>query len=547
MKRIRSKAAFLLTTGILWSIFSSALFFLPSNAFSTQVYALALSPTPTPTPSTPSSSDLFGLLGNLIVALATIGAAVIAGIFGFRYLRYQTRKAEELECKNRELQQRLDSVSHGQQFTDELEKSRYEDWLVARREAQERERLRKVNARAAAQSIMKQAHTLAERDEAYRKALHADSSISQLQVLDMAHPMNVAEVYVRLSLHQETKLSYDGEQASILAVSQDDPNALLKARLAFIETRVQAAMTPEESLQKYSRCVVLGDPGAGKSTLLKYLALQSIDGKLPNLPSIPIHIALGDFAASTHQDLIAFAAERWDERYDFPEDEAHAYIESHLSDGHALLLLDALDETVIGASDEIAQASYSRVLEAIDRVATRYRNVPMVVTARKAGYYSRAHMSGFTELEVLDFRPKEIKEFVNNWFKYHPAPPKYATAADLNAQFDQNPRIQSLATNPLLLCLIILVYESRQDLPEKRTEIYKQCIETLLFRWDTSRDIRRRRRFRSEHKQQLLTEIAWHFHSQGRRYFPEEDLLRVIANFLPSINLSPQDNKAILS
>ena len=106
--------------------------------------------------------------------------------------------------------------------------------------------------------------------------------------------------------------------------------------------------------------------------------------------------------------------------------------------------------------------------------------------------------------------------------------------------------MQSLASNPLLLSLIIMVYELRQELPERRAEIYRQCIDVLLFRWDTSRDIRRRRKFKAEQKQDLLTEIAWYFHTRGRRYFPEDELLQVIAEFLPTIDLLPEDSKSIL-
>ena len=74
------------------------------------------------------------------------------------------------------------------------------------------------------------------------------------------------------------------------------------------------------------------------------------------------------------------------------------------------MLLDALDETVIGGSDERARSSYARVLASIDKVAVRYSNVPIVVTARKAGYCPRPPLSGFTELEVLDFRPQEMED-----------------------------------------------------------------------------------------------------------------------------------------
>ncbi len=297
------------------------------------------------------------------------------------------------------------------------------------------------------------------------------------------------------------------------------------------------------------RCLFLGDPGAGKSTLLKYLALMSIDGKLPNLPAFPIHISLADFASSPGIGLIEFATTRWDEWYGFPEEEARTYMETCLIDGHAMMLLDALDETVIGGNEQSGQESYHRVLEAIRQVISLYPNALIVVTARKAGYFQRERLGrGFTEFEVLDFRPEDIKEFVNKWFKYHPMPRKYVTADGLNNQLEHNPRMLSLAANPLLLCLIIMVYELHQDLPEKQADLYKQCIDTLLFKWDSSRDIRRLRAFKTEYKRELLTEIAWHFHRQGKRYFEENELLVVISNFLPTIipEYSPEQARLIL-
>src|SRR5207248_9354538 len=60
------------------------------------------------------------------------------------------------------------------------------------------------------------------------------------------------------------------------------------------------------------------------------------------------------------------------------------------------------------------------------------------------------------------------------------------------------------------------------------------------------RDIHRRREFKTEYKRQLLAEIAWYFHRQGRRYFPEDELLALIAEFLPTVNLSQEQNRLIL-
>ena len=179
-------------------------------------------------------------------------------------------------------------------------------------------------------------------------------------------------------------------------------------------------------------------------------------------------------------------------------------------------------------------------------MATRYHQATIVVTARKAGYYQRTVLAGFSELEVLDFRPDDIKQFVLNWFAFYPDPQKRDNASDLNNILEHNPRIQALAANPLLLSLIVIVYENHLDLPERRAELYKQCIDTLLTKWDASRNIRRQRAFKPEQKRQLLEEVAWHFHRQGQRYFPENELLEVIANFLPTIGLMVEQNRQVL-
>src|SRR5258708_211271 len=180
------------------------------------------------------------------------------------------------------------------------------------------------------------------------------------------------------------------------------------------------------------------------------------------------------------------------------------------------------------------------------QLATRYHRSRVVVTARKAGYQQRARLDGFTELEVLDFRPEDIEQFVRNWFAGSPSLNQYVSAANLNAKLARNPRLRTLAANPLLLSLIVIVYEDQLDLPDRRAELYRQCVDTLLTKWDTSRDIRRRREFKPEHKRQLLEEVAWRFHNQGKRYVPESELLSHIESFLPTVGLPSGQSIRIL-
>ena len=221
-------------------------------------------------------------------------------------------------------------------------------------------------------------------------------------------------------------------------------------------------------------------------------------------------------------------------------------MEEMLKAGKALVLLDALDETVIGEQAATAEASYKHVSDAIIHLITRYPQAPIVVTARKAGYHQRMPLTGFTELEAVDFRPEDIQQFIANWFAGYHDPQKEANASDLSNRLERNPRIQALAANPLLLSLIVLVYEAQLDLPDRRADLYKRCVDVLLAEWDAKRNIRRRREFKPEHKRQLLAEVAWRFHSQGLRYFPEREVLEEIAHFLPALGLPPEQHVQVL-
>ena len=424
---------------------------------------------------------------------------------------------------------------------------RFQKELDAQEAAKQQEEQRKADTLEAARREMLLAQNNAERARAYCRALHADPRISRLQILDMSRPLEVTSVYVRVRVHEEARLRYEVDPQLSHSERERDPNTMLQASRAYMERRASTAIDPDEALRKYRRCAILGDPGAGKTTLLKYLTLKAADKQLADLPDLPIHIELNAFAANAeYQELLDFAAYTWDERYAFLKADARAYMDKMLRDGKALLLLDALDETAIGEQTEVADASYQRVCDAILGVTTRYPDAPIVVTARKAGYQRHMSLTGFTELEVLDFRPEDIEQFVSKWFTCTGDAQGESKAADLNTRLRRNSRIQALAANPLLLSLIALVYEAQLDLPDRRADLYRRCVDVLLSEWDARRNIRRRREFKPEHKRQLLQELAWHFHRQGLRYFPEREVQAEIARFLPALGLPADDYERVL-
>src|SRR5438874_2769430 len=226
--------------------------------------------------------------------------------------------------------------------------------------------------------------------------------------------------------------------------------------------------------------------------LLRHLAIMTAQRSLAGMPALlPVYVELQSFVRSGLHDLLDFVRTTWEEVYAFPAQQARLLLANYLEEGKALLLLDALDETVVGETPEAAQQSYEAVSQAILALAADYPKTSMVATIRKASYRQHRPLVGFTALEVMDFRFEDVKQFVHNWYDAAHDLQAEEKSAALIKRLDANSRLQTMAANPLLLTLIVSAYEDQLDLPELRAELYRMYIETLLTKWDARRGIRK--------------------------------------------------------
>jgi hypothetical protein len=433
-----------------------------------------------------------------------------------------------------------------QHFQRELEQEKQQNtlaWELERRkqqaalEKQQREEEAAEAAKRQEEANAKQAQIVEEHAKSYRSKLSAE--LCHLSISDLPNvpsSLNLESMYVQLQVREEELLRYVKEE-EMPPLAAGEPTELLRRSQVHIAKRAELPLLPEDALVKFQRIAVLGDPGAGKTTMERYLALKISKQVEPKLSYFPIYVELGRFVDSGKNDLLDFIADDLDDRYGFPN--ARPYLEQQLLDGKAALLLDGLDEVVGGATQTEAQATYKQTADEINRLATRFSQTPIVITCRKAGW--RGGLKQFQTLEVLDFSWEQIQEFVNRWFDSNPS-----KAEGLRTALAENLRMQTLAANPLILSLIAIVYQKDLELPERRAQLYNRCLEVLLQEWDSRRNIQRFSQFTTDRKRDLLEEVAWHFHKSGRRYFPKDELLEVIADFLPTINIPREDNKAIL-
>ena len=143
---------------------------------------------------------------------------------------------------------------------------------------------------------------------------------------------------------------------------------------------------------------------------------------------------------------------------------------------------------------------------------------------------------GFTDVEIADFNNQQIKTFAQNWFKVKNPSKKNKFIQKLLA----NKNIKELASNPLLLTLLCLVFENSTDFPSNRSELYKEGVSILLKKWDAQRSIERVQTYQNlspSRKEDLLSHVAWTTFERGDYFFKQNDIEQYIAEYIRNLNV----------
>jgi len=256
-------------------------------------------------------------------------------------------------------------------------------------------------------------------------------------------------------------------------------------------TLVKDVVLVDDVLEEKGKVVVLGDPGSGKTTLLKNFALQL--AKKENAP-LPILIPLSAYAESLEradQNLQQFFANYFSGR-----SQGIANLEPlfaiTLAQGQAVVLLDGLDE----CNGKIRSHLVSKI-EAFANEAIKQGN-KVVVTSRIVSYREASlDAKTWSLYTLLDFRQEEIENFVSKWFlAFELAQNGDAPQAKKSAEHHShaliqliktNAGVQHLASNPLMLTILCLLFYYNSSLPLRRVDLYEQYLKTLINTWNRAR------------------------------------------------------------
>jgi len=286
-----------------------------------------------------------------------------------------------------------------------------------------------------------------------------------------------------------------------------------------------------EVVQRYSKLMVLGKPGAGKTTFLKYLAMQCIEG-IFQASRVPLFITLKDFAEAPKKlDILKFIVQLLSS---CGVTHASMAVEKLLKQGKALVLLDGLDE--------VREEDTKRVLRQIREFSDLFHTNQFVITCRIAA--KEYTYQSFTEVEMADFDEKQIAIFAQNWF--HLTDP--AKSKRFIEKIKENEPIQELASSPLLLTLLCLVFGDSGDFPANRSELYQEGLDVLLKKWDAKRNIEREQVYKNlslQRKEDLLSQIGLTTFEQKDYFFKQKTAEAYIADFIRNLRNADTDPEVL--
>ena len=283
----------------------------------------------------------------------------------------------------------------------------------------------------------------------------------------------------------------------------------------------QARISGLEAVERFDQLMVLGKPGSGKTTFLKYLALNCL---AESSQYVPIFINLKEYAEMVSQpELLGYITQQFTRLGITHAPEKLAQL---LNQGKCLILLDGLDE--------VLEANTRAVLQSIRTVSERYIGNKLVVTCRIA---AREYLfERFTEVEIADFDHTQIAVFVRNWFRAKDNPD---IANRMLNELDDNPPIKELATSPILLTLLSLVFEDANAFPANPAELYREGLNILLKRWDGQRNISRDQVYKSlslQRKEDLLSQFAFITFNNEDYFFNKQDINHYIAGYFRQLS-----------
>lgn len=236
--------------------------------------------------------------------------------------------------------------------------------------------------------------------------------------------------------------------------------------------------------------IVLGNPGSGKSVLIKSIIVDIAKNNNAftnrNINDyIPFRIELKNYLAhkkATHCGILKYLIRLLDDEYSISD-----LIEDNLQDvllnNKVIFFFDGLDE-IFDINDK------QKVKNDIENFHTLFPNIRSITTSRFIGYNdARLNDEMFCELNITPFNDEQISQYVVKWYSLEEDDQTIRTSYISDFLSKRISVDDELISNPLLLSLIIILHRNNLRIPESKLEIYQSCTNTLVDKWDASKNL----------------------------------------------------------
>ena len=234
-------------------------------------------------------------------------------------------------------------------------------------------------------------------------------------------------------------------------------------------------------LKESDNAWIYGYGGIGKSTMLKYFFLKEIEKATSNNNQrIPIYIELRkyNFDSKKRREFLNFI---YEEAKVLGFDLEFKYFEYMAEKGRFIFLLDAFDEI---SSNNMEQAATE-----IEELATKYSNNPIFVTSRKLPFNHINNASLFHPYETNGLSKDEAIALIRRISKLPIAELKEEVFERFIKSLEEQlyDEYLSFAENPILLFLMLQMFERNASFPTEKATFIKDSYRLLYKEHDHSK------------------------------------------------------------
>jgi DNA-binding winged helix-turn-helix (wHTH) protein len=236
----------------------------------------------------------------------------------------------------------------------------------------------------------------------------------------------------------------------------------------------------EDILASHKRIVIVAGPGLGKSFLLEKLALDWAEGLSSAIPFL-IDLTKFEEDRSRPRNFVEYLETGTTLLFNVPRGAA----ERLLQESETVVMFDGLDRI-------FPEGARSKIADEIVNFANRYQSSRLVTTTRPEGYATEPQIlenlqaADFHNFTLQEFDREQMGEYIQRWYAAT-KPGKESEQKELSLrlqkELDGSKSLRTLASNPLILTLILLLSPAKR-LRLDRVGLYTRCAEILAKSWN---------------------------------------------------------------